>query len=186
MIKIRLLFLIGLLINSIVLLGNTYASGDMDGTIFAARSAVDTWNTEVEGMKITYRMVAGTEKDTIAGVTVIWLDRCIITLNNYIISSENFIFNRDYLVFVASHEIGHCVDRLKLNYNHNGFTDEGCRFGSYFCKPPEGFAEAFSYNYVAKCGMATSPLGLKYYRDDVECELPDENKVLSVTLEAMP
>lgn len=79
---------------------------------------------------------------------------------------------------VVSHEVGHCLDEFVLGGTHNGFQQEGCVWGAYFCNPSEGYAEAYSRAYLAKCGPLLTPLGFPV--GDGACEPPDPRSVTAV------
>lgn len=53
---------------------------------------------------------------------------------------------------VLAHEVGHCLDHLELGWSHNGFSNQGARWGTYYSDPAEGFAEAFAVAYTKACG----------------------------------
>lgn len=141
---------------------------------FMLRPTVDTWTANVGGIEVTYRRMEGEWSDDLAGhVLVLPGNRCIIRLNDIVFE------DKQYLVFVAAHEYGHCVDRIHLGYDHDGITTEGYEIfkDEYFLEPAEGYAEAYSYYYITQCGFATKPLGIIYFEDDSECELPNPRRV---------
>ena len=73
---------------------------------------------------------------------------------------------------VVAHEVGHCLDKFVLETKHNGFADEGCLYGKYWCKPNEGFANFYAHYAVNLCG-SLKPLGWPLEDDPATCdELP--------------
>lgn len=70
---------------------------------------------------------------------------CTIIVDNWLADQD-----KETQRIVISHEVGHCEDYTKLNYDHNGFTgEEGCQWGTHFCnKPEEAYAEAYSRMYL--------------------------------------
>ena len=70
---------------------------------------------------------------------------------------------------VVAHEVGHCLDRYVLGYNHNGFADEGCHYGAYWCRPNEGFANLYAHFVMDRCG-SLEPLGWPLGDDPATCD----------------
>jgi hypothetical protein len=126
--------------------------------------AIEEWSAEVAGMPVHYRLVTGSLDGSAAYV----LGHCTIALN--------VDLPRDLLTFVAAHEIGHCLDGAQLGWSSNGWRDEGCIYGSYYCSSREGFAQGYAYAYLEACFFARSPLGL-LPADERDCVLPDPSSV---------
>ena len=82
---------------------------------------------------------------------------------------------------LLAHEVGHCLDGAVLEYGHGGFGSEGRAYGPYYASPVEGFAEAFSRAYLAKCGVNLAPLG---YGPGPACEVPDPRGIRPPAAEA--
>jgi hypothetical protein len=76
---------------------------------------------------------------------------CAVYINSFYIPTPS-------LGHVMAHEIAHCLDHLELGWDHNGFSDEGKRFGEYYSSPEEGFAESFARAYTEACGQTHAPL----------------------------
>ena len=70
---------------------------------------------------------------------------------------------------VVAHEVGHCLDKYVLGYTHNGFADEGCHYGAYWCRPNEGFANLYAHFVMDSCG-SLAPLGWPYGDDPATCD----------------
>jgi len=64
----------------------------------------------------------------------------------------------DSLRTVVAHEVAHCLDKYVLEHTHNGFANEGCHYGDYWCKPNEGFANFYAHYMVDLCG-SLAPVG---------------------------
>lgn len=129
--------------------------------------AIEEWDSIVEGMPVHYRIVQ--KQNDNVGAAVILLGRCTIAIDVRL--------SHDERIKTAAHELGHCIDGLKLNWSSNGWRNEGCYWGEHYCPPKEGFAEGFSNAYLLKCKWATSPLGLQP-GDGIECKLPDPKSIV--------
>jgi hypothetical protein len=123
--------------------------------------AIESWRAEVMGLRVEYKLVESVNGHR--GAASWWAGTCTIALAYHLSGTE--------LVWVAAHEIGHCVDGAYLNWSHNGWTNEGCWYHEMYCPPREGYAEGYAEAYVEACGWARSPLGL-LPGDGIECELP--------------
>lgn len=140
--------------------------------------ADESWDAEVAGLPVHYRLVDVSDPQWLG--TGIWFaGRCTITIVTSV--------DEGVQVLVAAHELGHCLDAAYLGGSHNDFGGYGCRWGSYFCPPGEGYAEAYSRSYLYHCQLARSPLGLQP-GDGIECELPDPRSVVpgAVGLAGLP
>lgn len=127
---------------------------------FSAR-AIEQWTVEIYGMSVHYRRV-NIPMDVLGAAMAVGRN-CTIVLN---INMEP-----QHEPFVAAHELGHCIDMVYLNWDHNGFTDEGCIVGDHYCPPWEGYAQTYAMLYNAHCGNAKKPLGLPT-KTNINCELP--------------
>lgn len=128
---------------------------------------IKSWETHLEGMRVEYKIV---DRHKHSGTAVYAFGTCSITLS----TSVTHLYK--HLVLAAAHEVAHCLDGSQLGWSHNGFEDEGCELGDYFCAPAEGFAETWALAYIDKCGYARDPLGL-IPPDERPCELPDPRTV---------
>ncbi len=120
----------------------------------------------VHGVTLDYRFTSLT-KHQLQGAAESTGATCLILLD-----IQSFVTDA---ARVTSHEVGHCLDQFVLGGTHNGFQGEGCVWGAYFCDPNEGYAEAYSRAYLAKCGTALAPLGFPV--GDSACEPPDPRSV---------
>ena len=128
--------------------------------------ALASWRADVMGMRVEYKLAESVNGHL--GAASWWAGTCTIALASHL---------EDWAqVWIAAHELGHCIDGAYLGWSHNGWTDEGCWYGKYHCNPLEGYAEGYAEAYIAACGYARSPLGL-VPGDGVECELPDPRSV---------
>lgn len=128
--------------------------------------AIESWEAEVHGVPIRYKLVTGLGN---LGGSAAWFGGvCTIAIDAGLLDGLQ--------VVVASHEVGHCLDLALLDFDHNGWRDEGCVFGSYYCSPWEGFAEGYSEAYLATCLYARRPLGL-LPDDGIDCEPPHPRDV---------
>lgn len=136
----------------------------LSGCTFAGLPT-EEWDTELLGVPVHYRISQG----KVRGSSVVIFGQCTIALNTNLSSDER--------ILVAAHEVGHCFDGTKLGWSSNQFGDAGCEYGSYYCSPREGYAEAYARAYIlGTCGWAASPLGLQP-GDGKECDLPDPHSV---------
>lgn len=135
----------------------------------------DSWSTEIRGIKITYsysHVVTQLEYGGFAKLRPLG-KHCRIYLADYLQHPDN----RDLRIWVAAHEVGHCLDYYELQWTHGGIKDgDGCILGDYFCPAQEGYAGFYSYYYIEKCGYVTAPLGI-HPDDGVVCEVPDPRTV---------
>lgn len=70
---------------------------------------------------------------------------------------------------VVAHEVAHCLDKYVLEKKHNGFADEGCHYGAYWCKPNEGFANFYAHYMVDLCG-SLAPVGWPLEDGQATCD----------------
>lgn len=148
-----------LLLLALLLTGcNTYL-GDM------LVPAEQEWTAEAAGFPVDYRL-ARIHNFGVAG----WaMGRCTIVLQAGL--------GESHLIAVAAHELGHCIDGAYLGWSSNNFGSAGCAYGGHYCKPSEGFAEAYAQVYLEKCGYNPRPLGLRSTEPHWPCELPDWHEV---------
>ena len=86
-------------------------------------------------------------------------------------------------VGLVAHEVGHCLDLYRGHLTHGGFRDQGLRWGPYYRSPAEGYAEAFSRAYLARCGLDLASLGWQGARGS--CVLPDPRLVTPGLIERL-
>jgi hypothetical protein len=142
----------------------------------AAAPRVASWEAPVGDLHLHYHLVDLRELPTLGyAVRDYWQRRCHIYIDVWLTEVSHL-----KLLEVVLHEVGHCVDLLTLDFDHNGFVSEGCFFGDYYCDPAEGYAESWRYAYLAKCGANLGAVGFRFGRiglADEPCELPDARRV---------
>lgn len=144
----------------------TACSANLD---LATSPLLDEHHATIDGIPVEWRIVETQPAPAPAGLTAYSLGHCTITL------AEAFATDPR----LAAHEFGHCVDAHHLAWDHNGWTDEGCRWNTYSCDPAEGYATAWSFAYTDACGAALAPLGLPPLPGEPTspCQLPDPRSV---------
>lgn len=113
-----------------------------------------TWSARVNGLRLRYHLVS-LEGLSSLGYFVFSKGTCHIYIDTWLASHAS----RAEHLSVVFHEVGHCVDAAKLRSTHNAFERDGCVYGTYYCAPAEGYAEAWRYAYMTRCGLNTSAIG---------------------------
>jgi hypothetical protein len=119
-----------------------------------------TWQADVAGLNLRYHIVDLRGYPTLGYVQADWETRtCLIYIDAWLL--ETALENQ---LEVVLHEVGHCIDLFVLGFDHNGFRDEGCLLGEYFCDAAEGYAESWRYAYTLSCGLDPHAVGYHHTR----------------------
>lgn len=125
------------------------------------------WDATVRGQAVTYHVIDAVNRAD----AMVLMGRCNVYVDRPLY--EDFIAGAGKgIIPVAAHELGHCLDGLELRWSSNGFRDEGCALGPYFCTPREGFAQTYMFTFIDACGWDAPSLGLTPGVPG-SCELPD-------------
>lgn len=117
--------------------------------------AQDTWQADVAGMKLKYHIVDLKGYPALGYVRADWENRtCLVYIDAWLLETT-----LEHQMEVVLHEVGHCVDLFILSFDHNGFSNEGCLLGDYYCKAAEGYAESWRYAYTVDCGLNPRAVG---------------------------
>ena len=118
----------------------TLAACSMSPSIYS-----DSWSMSVMGVSMDVYIVPDLAE--YRGLARMNSNSCTIRIAS---KATNLI---PVYVSVLSHEIYHCLDYFTLDYDHNGFKDEGCQYGNHYCSPTEGYAKFGAEIYMNECGL---------------------------------
>lgn len=136
--------------------------------LFKAPEAV----TIVDGIRVEYAL--SSTPAPVVGYAYYLGTKCKIVIDPGFFNKKSPEF-----VLVLAHEFGHCQDFFKLDFSHNSFGNQGCVWDKHFCRPSEGFAQAYALAYIDKCGTNANIFNFPGWPtvDAPPCDVPDPRTI---------